>query len=99
MARALLMPLAHSSTLNPCGTLMELIGISPGALGAGGWATGDSVELSSSLGCPCFHVGGAAGCAAASPVANTKAVTTRGASANRNVPGVIGGSSGAADGD
>src|SRR5688572_11351328 len=63
IARALLIPLAHSSTLKPCGTLILLIGISPGALGAGGWATGASGEFAISGGWPCFHEGGGGACA------------------------------------
>src|SRR5262245_60477580 len=62
MTRALLMPWANSSTLQPAGTLILATGISPAALGAGGWGTGASGELASSAGCPCFHGGGAAGC-------------------------------------
>jgi hypothetical protein len=44
IARALLMPEAHNSTLKPAGTLILLTGISLGALGAGGWAIGASME-------------------------------------------------------
>ncbi len=95
MTRALLMPLAHSSTLKPDGTLILSTGISPGAFGAGGWAMGDSVELSISLGCPCFHDGGACW-AATRPVASTNATTTVSASAYRNGLSLIGWSSGAA---
>src|SRR5690242_7940309 len=85
MTRALLMPLAQSSTLKPCGTLILPIGISLAAFGAGGWAIGDSVELSMSFGCPCFHVGGAVDCwAATKPDARRRAETTVSASANRN---------------
>src|SRR5439155_15328764 len=59
MARALLIPCAQRETLNPGGTLIFSIGISPGALGAGGWAMGASGESASSRGWPCFQVGGA----------------------------------------
>src|SRR5262245_48886071 len=67
IARALLMPEAHRLTLKPAGTLILSTGISPGALGAGGWAMGASGELASSAGCPCFQVGGGC-CAAASGI-------------------------------
>src|SRR5262245_63035235 len=40
IARALLMPCAHSSAWKPGGSLILAIGISPGALGDGGWAIG-----------------------------------------------------------
>src|SRR2546427_648900 len=60
MARALLMPDAHSSTLKPCGTLILLMGISPGALGAGGCGTGANCESFMASGCPCFHARGLA---------------------------------------
>src|SRR5438445_150408 len=43
MTRALLIPWAQSETLKPAGTLSLSTGISPGALGAGGCATGASV--------------------------------------------------------
>src|SRR2546426_9067847 len=59
MARALLIPCAQRETLNPGGTLIFSTGISPGALGAGGWAMGASGESASSRGWPCFQVGGA----------------------------------------
>src|SRR2546425_11102704 len=90
MVRALLSPCAHSSTLKPDGTLILSTGISPGAFGAGGWAMGDSVEFSISLGCPCFHVGGGC-CAATRPVASTNATTTVSASAYRNGLSLMGG--------
>src|SRR3989475_10887466 len=95
MTRALLMPLAHSSTLKPDGTLILSTGISPGAFGAGGWAMGGSGELSISLGWPCFHDGGARW-AASRPVARTKAATTGGASAYRDGLSLMGGASGPA---
>src|SRR2546428_9107137 len=94
MTRALLIPLAHSSTLKPAGTLILSTGISPGAFGAGGWAMGDSVELSISLGWPCFHDGGACW-GATRPAASQNATTTESASAYRNGPNPIGGSTGA----
>src|SRR5262249_59917592 len=85
MTRALLMPLAQSSTLKLCGTLILPTGISPAAFGAGGWAIGESVELSMSFGCPCFHDGGAGACwAATRPVTRRMAATKVSASANRN---------------
>src|SRR5260370_17890751 len=59
MTRALLMPLAHSETLKPRGTLILSTGISLAAAGAGGWAIGARVELARSAGWPCFHGGGA----------------------------------------
>src|SRR5215468_4932483 len=59
MARALLIPWAHSSALKPGGTLSFWIGISPGAAGAGGWAIGASVESAIDDGWPCFQGGGA----------------------------------------
>src|SRR2546428_6695702 len=93
MTRALLMPLAHSSTLKPDGTLILSTGISPGAFGAGGWAMGDSVELSISLGCPCFPDGGACW-AATRPVASTNATTTVSASPSPNGLSLIGGAPG-----
>src|SRR5512144_2376095 len=58
IARALLIPLAHSSTLNPCGPLILPTGISAAGFGAGGCATGDSGELAIAGGWPCFHDGG-----------------------------------------
>src|SRR2546423_288485 len=61
MARALLMPDAHSSILKPGGTLSLLTGISAAGSGAGGWAIGASGEPARSAGWPCFHDGGAAG--------------------------------------
>src|SRR5215470_8539452 len=85
MTRALLMPLAQSSTLKPCGTLILPMGISLAAFGAGGWAIGDSVELSMSFGCPCFHGGGAVVCWAATKLdARRRAETTVSASVNRS---------------
>src|SRR5216684_337809 len=45
IARALLSPCAHRDTLKPRGTLILSTRISPGALGAGGWAMGASGEL------------------------------------------------------
>src|SRR3989442_3587361 len=95
MTRALLMPLAHSSTLKPDGTLILSTGISPGAFGAGGWAVGDSVELSLSLGWPCFHDGGACW-AATRPVGSTNATTPVSASAYRHRRNLLGRSSCAA---
>ena len=59
IARALLSPWAHRDTLKPRGTLILSTRISPGALGAGGWAMGASGELAISAGCPCFQAGGA----------------------------------------
>ncbi len=59
MARALLMPWAHSETLKPRGTLILSTGISLAAAGPGGWAIGARVELARSAGWPCFHGGGA----------------------------------------
>src|SRR5260370_16941276 len=70
MARALLIPAAHSSTLNPGGTLILLTGICSAGSGAGGWGTGDSGEFASSAGCPFFHVGGGAGCWAQAATTN-----------------------------
>src|SRR5260370_34821529 len=58
MARALLMPWAHSETLKPRGTLILSTGISLAAAGPGGWAIGARVELARSAGWPCFHGGG-----------------------------------------
>src|SRR5712691_741117 len=57
IARALSIPLAHSSALNPAGTLMVLTGISLAAFGAGGWAWGASCELDISGDRPCCHGG------------------------------------------
>jgi len=65
------------------------------AFGAGGWAMGDSVELSMSLGCPCFHDGGACW-AATRPVASTNATTRVSASAYRNGLSLMEWASGAA---
>src|SRR6266851_2042351 len=62
MARALLIPLAHTETLKPGGTLILSMGISPGAFGAGGWGMGASIESAMLAGWPCFQVGG--GCCA-----------------------------------
>src|SRR5262245_57280666 len=62
MTRALLMPLAQSDTLKPRGTLILSTGISPGALGAGGWAMGASVESAMLAGWPCFQGGGGVAC-------------------------------------
>src|SRR5439155_540245 len=56
---------------------------------------GRAVELSISLGCPCFHDGGACW-AATRPVASTNVTTTVSASAYRNGLSLIGWSSGAA---
>jgi len=64
MARALLRPAAHSSTLNPGGTLILSTGISDAAMGAGGWGMGARVESAILEGCPCFQGGGAAACCA-----------------------------------
>jgi hypothetical protein len=64
MTRALLIPWAHRLALKPAGSLILSTGISPGALGAGGWATGANGEFASSAGWPCFQGGGAAGCCA-----------------------------------
>src|SRR4029450_2918994 len=58
MTRAVLVPLAHSSALKPGGSLILSTGISPGALGAGGWAIGASVESARFEGWPCFQDGG-----------------------------------------
>src|SRR5262245_22445284 len=58
ITRALLMPDAHSSILKPGGSLILLSGISPGALGAGGCATGASGESAMLAGWPCFQGGG-----------------------------------------
>ena len=66
MARALLIPEAQSSALKPGGTLILSTGISPAALGAGGWGMGASVESAMLGGWPCFQDGGAACCAHAS---------------------------------
>ena len=60
MTRALLIPWAQSETLNPAGTLSLSTRISPGALGAGGCATGASGESAIVAGWPCFQVGGGA---------------------------------------
>src|SRR4030095_11624816 len=66
MTRALLMVCAQSTTFKPAGTLILSTGISPGALGAGGWAIGARAESAIDDGWPCFHGGGAgAGCLAA----------------------------------
>src|SRR3989441_12054256 len=92
MTRALLIPLAHSSTLKPAGTLILSTGISPGAFGAGGWGVGGSVELSISLGWPCFPDGGARW-GAARPAPRTNATTTGGARAYRNGLNPMGGAS------
>src|SRR5262245_16848517 len=62
MTRALLIPLAQRDTLKPGGTLILSTGISPGALGAGGWAMGASVESAMLAGWPCFQGGGAVAC-------------------------------------
>src|SRR5712692_8951946 len=77
MARALLIPDAHSSTLKPCGTLILLIGISPGAFGAGGCAIGDSGESAMVAGCPCFQVGGGAGGCPCAPTSMEPATRMR----------------------
>src|SRR5690349_5593094 len=53
------MPLAHSSTLKPGGTLILLTGISAAGLGAGGCACGESGELIIDSGRPCCQGGGA----------------------------------------
>src|SRR3989442_6232349 len=95
MTRALLMPLAHSSTLKPDGTLILSTGISPGAFGAGGWAMGGSGELSISLGWPRFPDRGACG-AANRAVARTNATTTASGRAYPYAPRLLGGACGAA---
>src|SRR5437867_9242727 len=59
ITRALLIPCAQREALKPGGTLILSTGISPGALGAGGWAMGASVESAMLGGWPCFQVGGA----------------------------------------
>src|SRR5213594_1178244 len=61
ITRALLSPCAQSETLKPGGTLILSTGISPGALGAGGWAMGASGESAMLGGWPCFQVGGGCG--------------------------------------
>src|SRR6266849_654988 len=76
IARALLIPCAQSETLKPGGTLILSTGISPGALGAGGWAIGASGESAMLGGWPCFQVGGGCGgcwASANGPRANTRA--------------------------
>ncbi len=75
MARALLMPLAHSETLKPRGTLILSTGISLAAAGPGGWAIGARVELARSAGWPCFHGGGA--WATAGEAGASASITTR----------------------
>src|SRR5215813_1950431 len=62
MTRALLRPLAQRDTLKPGGTLILSTGISPGALGAGGWAIGASIESAMLAGWPCFQGGGGVAC-------------------------------------
>src|SRR5258706_16044830 len=61
IARALLRPDAHSSTLKPAGTLILLTGIFSAASGAGGWGIGARGEFAISDDRPCCQVGGAAG--------------------------------------
>src|SRR3989442_1563211 len=75
----LLSPCAQSETLKPGGTLILSTGISPGALGAGGWAIGASGESAMLGGWPCFQVGGGCGgcwASANGPRANTRARAT-----------------------
>src|SRR5439155_17145362 len=60
ITRALLIPCAQSEALKPGGSLILSTGISPGALGAGGWAMGASAESAMLGGWPCFQVGGGA---------------------------------------
>src|SRR5260370_6320640 len=76
MTRALLMPLAHSETLKPRGTLILSTGISLAAVGAGGWAIGGRVEVARPAGLPRFHRGGARSPAHHCPA--RARVTTRG---------------------
>src|SRR5882672_277416 len=58
MARALLIPLAHTETLKPGGTLILSTWSSPSAAGAGGWGMGASIESAMLAGWPCFQGGG-----------------------------------------
>src|SRR5262245_59863863 len=76
MARALLMPAAHSSTLKPGGTLILSTGMSAAAMGAGGWGMGAREESAMLAGCPCFQGGGAAACCAHAR-ADTRAMSMR----------------------
>src|SRR2546425_13379657 len=57
MERALEMPDAHNSTLNPGGILILLSGIFSAGNGAGGCGTGARGESFRDSGCPCFQVG------------------------------------------
>src|SRR5262245_57364099 len=86
IARALLMPWAHSSAWKPGGSLILAMGISPGAFGDGGWAIGARVESAIEAGWPCFQGGGACpdeGGAATSPTPSSPA-SNEGARRNRN---------------
>src|SRR5260370_299466 len=76
MTRALLLRWAHREALKPGGSLIFSTGISPGGLGAGGWAMGASVESARWGGLPCFQVGGGCWAFASGARASTAASAT-----------------------